>query len=72
MPYFDKHNKSYSHQQVADQRQFQQKARNRFSVGVRVKIDSGTELTEQIGHKSSRVHGPFQLMLNLKFGPAVP
>jgi predicted DNA-binding protein with PD1-like motif len=40
MHYFDKQNKSYSHRKVADQRRFQQKARNRFSFGGRVKICS--------------------------------
>jgi hypothetical protein len=41
------------------------------SVGARVKICSATELKEQISHKCSRVHGPSQLRLNLKFGSAV-
>jgi hypothetical protein len=71
MHYFDKHNKSYSHRNVADQRRFQQKTGNRFSSGARVKICFRTELKEQIGHKCSRVHGPSQLRLNLEFGQAV-
>jgi hypothetical protein len=71
MHYFDKYNKSYSHWKVADQRRFQQKAGNRFSFGARVKIGSGMELKEQIGHKFSKVHGPSRLRLNPKFGSAV-
>jgi hypothetical protein len=49
-PYSDKHNKRYSHQKVADQRRFQQKAGNIFSFGARVRICSRTELKEHFGH----------------------
>jgi hypothetical protein len=49
MHYFDKHNKNYSHQKVADQRRFQQKAGNRFGFGARVRISSRTELMEPFG-----------------------
>jgi hypothetical protein len=71
MHYSNDHNESYSHRKAADQRRFQQKAGNRFSLGGRVKICSGTELKKQIGHKCSRVHGSSQLRLNIEFGSAV-
>jgi hypothetical protein len=71
MPYSHKHNKIYSHLKVVDQHRLQQKAGNTFSFGARVKIGSGTELKKQIGHKCSRVHGPFQLRLDLEFGSTV-
>jgi hypothetical protein len=69
--YSDKHNNSYSQRKVVDQRWFQQKAENIFGFGAGVRICSATELKEQIGHKGSRVHDPFQLRLNIEFGPAV-
>jgi hypothetical protein len=69
---FDKHNKSYGHQKVADQRRFQHRAGNRFSFRVEIRNCSETELEEQIGLKRSRVHGPIQSRLNLKFDSAIP
>jgi hypothetical protein len=71
MHHFEQHNKSYSHQNTADQRRFQRKAGNRFSFGARINIGSVTELKEQICYKFSRVPGPSQLRINLKFGSAV-
>jgi hypothetical protein len=47
-PYSDKHNKSYSHRQVADQHRFNRKSETN-SVGAKVRISSRTELKGPFG-----------------------